>query len=140
MSNLDYNATFEAVVTKLESMATIDHVYRYLPANPDGYPCAVVYPFESDSNFQSTGLDQVTLAFRILVLYPIGKDTEFDNAREVLGNAFSEVFNAFADRDSLGNAADFTLPTPSAWGTEVSLEAPLLFAELTLQVRQYINI
>lgn len=140
MSNLNYNAIFEAVVAKLGSMSTIDHVYRYLPANPEGFPCAVVYPFDLESDYQSTGLDQVTLAFRILILYPAATDAEYDNARAVLGDSFSEVFNTFADRDSLGDDADFTLPVPSVWGVETSLEKPLLFAELNLQVRKFIVI
>lgn len=138
------NTIRQAILDKLNS-ADVDLIHSAYRAKSTfaGFPAAVVLPSDNESDYGSTFKDRSVFVFRIVIYYPIKKESEQDAVEIALENAVDELLTVFgggaAKRGVLGAACDWVEPVPAAWGEDPSGETVYRTAAITLRCVKYVG-
>lgn len=105
----------------------------------DGYPVAVVYPSENDSDYGSTEADKITFVFKVKLVSLMRTGTDQQMIDDLMYDLGDSVINAFKSRGVLGNTCDWVQPVPSIWGTEDRGDAIHRTREFTIRCKKYVS-
>ena len=121
---------------------TVHDVVDYDKINFDGFPAVTVTTAENENEFWSVAENQRAFNFDIDIYVQISKSTQLadDNARQsaerIMGNAVSNVLDAFDDFVEFGGVANYLRAAPSNWDYAESAAGFMRHAEIKLQVVQ----
>lgn len=111
--------------------------YAYPKSTLAGFPAAVVIPSENEADYASTANDRAVFAFRVMIYYPMKKESEQEKAETAVGEAVGELIKIFSPRGVL-STCDWVEPVPSVWGEAVVGEGVYRTAEVTLRCVKYL--
>lgn len=122
-----------------ESVSKIQVAYRTDRSEIAGYPAALVFPSEHESDWHQTGVAdrKETYTFTIRVLYPFTEGQE--EADIALEEALDELVGVFRNSSVLGNAADWVIPVPGRWGYQDRGNGQVRVAELNIRAVVYVE-
>lgn len=136
-----YGTIRQAIIDKINSNAItkIEVAYRTDRSEIDGYPCALVFPTENQSDYHQTGSgsNKETYFFTIRILYPFTEGQE--EADIALEEALDELIVAFRSRNVLGSAADWVEPVPGKWGYQTRGDGQFRVGEVNIKVVKYVE-
>ena len=121
---------------------TVQDVSDYDKVVFKGFPAVTVTTADNENEFWSVAQNQRAFNFDIDIFVQISKGTQQvdDNARQsaerIMGNAVSDIIDAFDGYITFGGEADFLRAAPSAWDYMESSEGFMRHAKIKLQVVQ----
>jgi hypothetical protein len=122
-----------------ESITKIEKAYRTDRSEIEGYPAALVFPTENQSDYHETGSgsNKETYIFTIRILYPFTEGQE--EADIALEESLDELIVKFRERNVLGSAADWVEPVPGKWGYQTRGDGQFRVAEMNIKVVKYVG-
>lgn len=125
---------------------TVQDVSDYDKTRFDGFPAVTVVTSGNENDFYTTAENQRVFGFDINVYVSMGKtahtvdDNAYQSAERVMGNAVSDIIDAFDTFITFGGDADFLRASPSVWDYVESSEGFMRHAVIKLEVVKSFNI
>jgi hypothetical protein len=111
------NTLLDWLEDKLETITTIEHIYKYSTDNPEGYPYAEIIFETTDAEWVSTATSWRTYNFKIRLVYDIRSGTlELDAVDKNLYDLVDEVVDMLEINRTAGGNADLMEPSSGRCG------------------------
>lgn len=134
-----FNDIRQAIVTKLETLTTIQTVYFAPRSEFAGSPVAVVSVSSNEALYNSNRADRMTFVFQVRIYIPLVSESDSTEVETNLGKAYGELLLAFRDREVLGTAADFVEPIAGTWFYEERTSGVYHVAEVNVRCVKYMD-
>jgi hypothetical protein len=136
----------QQIISKIDTLESVQKVYPAPIDNPDGWPAVFVTAADLEGEFSSNAENSRIYAYNVIVLFPEGQDfvsesqyDRLDYAEKVVGEVVDEIINAVDtdfELDSLPNDTTvlFVNAADCQWG-EYPYEGGIAkAAQVTLRV------
>jgi hypothetical protein len=137
----DINYLKKTIMNRISSQVnTVQDVSDYDKIVFSGFPAVTVTVASNDNEFWSTGENQRAFNFVLDIYVQISKKVEQgdDNQRQaaerIMGNAVSDIIDAFDSYTEFGGDAEFLRAAPSTWDYIETSEGFMRHAKINLQV------
>lgn len=114
----------DQIISKVDSLNTVQSVYPALKLNPDGFPAVFVTTNTEEGEFSSNAENSRVYTYNCMVIFPIGQDFVPESERErldyserVIAQVIDDVINAVdTDFELEGNPVLFVNAADVEWG------------------------
>lgn len=130
------------LIQKINDCPSVEEVYGFEKPNPEGFPAVFIRPTDMEGEFASNLENSRVYAYRVLIIFPVGKDfipdsekNRLDYAEDVVAQVIDEIINA-VDTDYVldGTTVLFVNAADVVWGDYNLENGVARAAELTLRV------
>lgn len=111
----------DQLISKINSLSTVEVVYPALKLNPSGWPCVYVTTNTEEGEFSSNAENSRVYTYNASVLFPLGQDFVPESERERLDYAERTIAQVI---DDIINAvdSDYELDTPVLYVNAADVE------------------
>lgn len=136
------------IKTKIQSCASVQQVYGYEEINPAGFPAVMLTPADMQGEFSSNTENSRIYGYKLLILFPVGKDMEtpktlnrLEYAENVIATVIDEIITAVDNDFELdGTPVLFVNAADVSWGYVDAEFGQARSATITLNVYTEITI